>query len=99
MARIAAELSDKVILTSDNPRSEDPLEIIADMEKGLDDELKKKVVNISNREEAIKTACAFATADNIILLAGKGHENYQEIKGVKHPFDDRTMIKKYLRIG
>jgi UDP-N-acetylmuramoyl-L-alanyl-D-glutamate--2,6-diaminopimelate ligase len=96
MAQIAARQSDKVILTSDNPRSEEPEQIISDMEKGIDPVDYKKVISISNRKEAIKTACTFAAPGDIILVAGKGHEKYQEIKGVKYPFDDRNILEKYL---
>lgn len=88
MARIAAVMSDKVILTSDNPRSEDPEKILEDMKKGLDKEATKKSLKITDRREAIKTACALAKPGDIILVAGKGHEKYQEVNGVKHPFDD-----------
>lgn len=98
MAKIAAELSDKVILTSDNPRSENPEDIIRDMELGLNQELKSKTVSIIDRNEAIKISCSFAESNDVILLAGKGHENYQEIKGVKYHFDDREKIKEYLNI-
>ncbi len=98
MARIAARLSDRVILTSDNPRDEDPLDIIGDMKKGLDSELVKKVVVISDRAEAIRATCAFAEKRDIILLAGKGHETYQEIKGVKHHFDDREQLRNCLNL-
>jgi UDP-N-acetylmuramoyl-L-alanyl-D-glutamate--2,6-diaminopimelate ligase len=95
MAKIAATLSDRVILTSDNPRNEDPEMIINDMKAGLDIESGKKVISITDRKEAIKTACSFATPDDIILIAGKGHENYQEIKGVKHHFDDSEIVKMF----
>lgn len=98
MAKIAAELSDKVIFTSDNPRSENPEDIIKDMERGLTKELKSKTVSIIDRNEAIKISCTFAESNDVILLAGKGHENYQEIKAVKFPFDDREKIKEYLNI-
>jgi UDP-N-acetylmuramoyl-L-alanyl-D-glutamate--2,6-diaminopimelate ligase len=94
MARIAAELSDKVILTSDNPRSEDPNEIIAQMKKGIDASLSRKSLVIVDRREAIKTAFALAQNGDIILIAGKGHEKYQEIKGVKNPFDDLEELKE-----
>jgi UDP-N-acetylmuramoyl-L-alanyl-D-glutamate--2,6-diaminopimelate ligase len=94
MAAIACQLSDKVILTSDNPRSEEPDTIINDMKKGIDVNQLKKVLSITNRREAIKTACAFAQAGDIILVAGKGHEKYQEIKGEKYPFDDLHEIKE-----
>jgi len=96
MAKIAASLSDKLILTSDNPRSENPEQIIEEMKKGLDNDLIKKMVSIINRDEAIKITCSLAEKSDVILLAGKGHENYQEIDGVKHHFDDREKIKEYL---
>lgn len=94
MAREALRASDKVILTSDNPRTEDPAQIIRDMEAGVEPQYRNKVVSIENRREAIKTAALLAHAGDIILIAGKGHENYQEINGVKHHFDDREEIKK-----
>jgi UDP-N-acetylmuramoyl-L-alanyl-D-glutamate--2,6-diaminopimelate ligase len=94
MARIACEYSNKVILTSDNPRSEDPEKIIEEMMAGVDIVSKRKVLSILNRKEAIKTACALALPGSIILLAGKGHEKYQEIKGVKYPFDDKQVVKE-----
>lgn len=93
MAEIAAKLSNKVILTSDNPRSEDPEEILNQMQSGLDPVAKSKALKITDRREAIKTAIAFAKSGDIILVAGKGHEKYQEIKGVKHPFDDMEILK------
>ena len=92
MASIACENSSKVILTSDNPRSENPEEILADMKKGVDAVHYKKVLSITNREEAIKTACSLANDGDIILVAGKGYEKYQEIKGVKYPFDDLNVL-------
>ena len=98
MAKIAVELSGKVILTSDNPRSEDPEQIIAEMEKGIDEIQRHKVVSIVNRKEAIKTATMLAKPGDIILIAGKGHETYQEIKGVKYPFDDKKIIKEIMNI-
>jgi len=97
MARISAENSDKVILTSDNPRSEDPQTIIDEMKKGLDPVLTKKAVSIVDRAEAIRTACMMAQPGDIILVAGKGHEKYQEIKGVKHPFDDMEVLTTNLK--
>jgi len=97
MARIAAEGSTKVILTSDNPRSEDPNQIIEDMKTGLDPVLKRKTVSIVDRAEAIRTACMLAEPGDIILLAGKGHEKYQEIKGVKHDFDDMEVLTTNLK--
>lgn len=97
MARIAAEGSDKVILTSDNPRSEDPQAIIDDMKAGLDPVLKKKAVTIIDRAEAIRTACMLVQPGDIILVAGKGHEKYQEIKGVRTPFDDMEVLTTNLK--
>jgi UDP-N-acetylmuramoyl-L-alanyl-D-glutamate--2,6-diaminopimelate ligase len=96
MARIACELSDKVILTSDNPRSEDPETILDQMQAGVEVVHRRKVLRISMREEAIHTACELAKPGDIILVAGKGHEKYQEIKGVRHPFDDKEILRKYL---
>lgn len=90
MALVACEYSDKVIFTSDNPRSESPEEIIKEMENGVPANLKKKFISIIDRREAIKTACHLSTKGDIILLAGKGHEKYQEIHGLKNPFDDKT---------
>lgn len=92
MALVAADKSDKVILTSDNPRSEDPDSILNDMEAELSFGQKRKVLRIADRKEAIKTACALAAPGDIVLVAGKGHETYQEIKGVRHHFDDREVI-------
>jgi len=92
MAKEAARLSDHVFLTSDNPRFEDPDEIIEDMKKGLDDELSKKALKITDRLEAIRLACMLAKAGDVVLIAGKGHENYQEVNGIKHHFDDREII-------
>ena len=97
MARIAAEGSDKVILTSDNPRSEDPEAILADMKKGLDPVLVRKAVSIVDRAEAIRTACMLVQPGDIILVAGKGHEKYQEIKGKKHAFDDMEVLSTNLK--
>ncbi len=97
MAKIACELSTKVILTSDNPRSEDPEEILNQMQKGIDPVEMKKTMRITDRKEAIRTACTFAKPGDIILIAGKGHENYQEIKGVKHPFDDFEILKETIK--
>jgi len=94
MAREAVNQSDKVILTSDNPRSEEPEQILADMEAGVEPHQKHKVLSIVNRREAIKTACMLARPGDIILVAGKGHEDYQEIKGVKHHFDDKEVINE-----
>lgn len=96
MAGMAANKSNRVILTSDNPRTETPLEIIKDMERGLDPVNRKKVISITERKEAIKTACALAQPGDIILVAGKGHEHYQEINGIRHPFDDKEILKEFL---
>ncbi|MBC8047418.1 MAG: UDP-N-acetylmuramoyl-L-alanyl-D-glutamate--2,6-diaminopimelate ligase [Fimbriimonadaceae bacterium] len=92
MAKVAASLSDKTILTSDNPRSEIPETIIAEMQKGIDGELIKKVIAITDRKEAIKTAVMLAQTNDVILVAGKGHEKYQEIKGIKYLFDDKQVL-------
>ncbi len=92
MAKVAAAISDKVILTSDNPRSEDPETILQEMENGLEGTFKQKSVSIVNRKEAIKTAVMFAKKNDVICLAGKGHEKYQEIKGIKYPFDDKQIL-------
>lgn len=96
MGRVACEKSDRVIFTSDNPRSENPEDIIKEMEQGIDPLHFKKVLSIINRKEAIKTACALAKPGDIILVAGKGHEKYQEIKGEKYPFDDKEILQGYL---
>lgn len=92
MAKEAARLSDYVILTSDNPRFEEPEDIIRDMEEGLTDVSPKKLLKITNRKEAIRTACLLAQTGDVILIAGKGHEDYQEVKGIKHHFDDREIV-------
>ena len=94
MAKVAAENSTKTILTSDNPRSEDPATIIEEMMVGVDINSRKKVLNITDRREAIRVAIMLAQKGDIILVAGKGHENYQEIKGVKHHFDDKEVINE-----
>lgn len=91
MAKIACELSDKVIFTSDNPRSEDPNQIIEEMNAGVPGQHFKKTLSITDRQQAIKTAITMAKKDDIILIAGKGHEKYQEINGVKHDFDDKKI--------
>lgn len=96
MAQEAVRGSSRVIITSDNPRFEEPQEIINDMLAGLSPEQQKKVIAIADRREAIKTACALAQRGDVILVAGKGHENYQEIKGVKHHFDDKEELTKIL---
>jgi len=94
MAEVACELSDKAIFTSDNPRSEDPDQIIRDMETGLAAAYRRKYISVVNRKEAIKTAISLAKPGDIVLVAGKGHEKYQEIKGVKHHFDDKEIVKQ-----
>ncbi|NUY81721.1 UDP-N-acetylmuramoyl-L-alanyl-D-glutamate--2,6-diaminopimelate ligase [Flavobacterium sp. MAH-1] len=96
MADIASNMSDKVILTSDNPRSEDPQDIISDMEKGVQPQNYKKTVAVVDRKQAIKMACQLAGPKDIILIAGKGHETYQEIKGVRYDFDDMATVKELL---
>ena len=94
MAQEAVKLSDKVIITSDNPRFEEPQDIINDMLAGLDQKQMKKVLSIVDRREAIRTACMLAEKGDVILIAGKGHEDYQEIKGVKHHFDDKEVVRE-----
>lgn len=97
MAIEAAERSDRVIITSDNPRFEDPQDIINDMLAGLDRQQMKKTVAIADRREAIRTACMMAQKGDVILIAGKGHEDYQEIKGVKHHFDDKEVVREFIK--
>lgn len=92
MAREAAARSERLILTSDNPRTENPESIISEMEAGLDEAAKNRTLSISDRRQAIRTAAALAQKGDVILIAGKGHENYQEINGIKHHFDDREEI-------
>lgn len=94
MAAVAVKLSDKVIITSDNPRTEDPLAIIKDMEAGVDSRDRKNVFTIAERKEAIRAACHLAQPGDIVLVAGKGHEKYQEIQGVRHHFDDREILEE-----
>ena len=98
MARIAADMSNRVIMTSDNPRMEDPLEILNQMEAGVPPQHYKKILKISDRKEAIKTACMLANPGDIILVAGKGHETYQDIQGVKHPFDDKIIVSESFKL-
>ncbi len=93
MAREAVQLSDRVVFTSDNPRFEEPMDILRDMLDGLSDEEKNSALTIVDRHEAIKTACALAQPGDVVLIAGKGHEDYQEIKGVKHHFDDKEEVE------
>jgi UDP-N-acetylmuramoyl-L-alanyl-D-glutamate--2,6-diaminopimelate ligase len=94
MAEAACEYSTRVIFTSDNPRSEDPNQILRDMETGLNTAARKKSISIVDRKEAIKTAVSLANTEDIVLIAGKGHEKYQEIKGVKNPFDDKAVLQE-----
>ena len=96
MGGIAAELSDKAILTSDNPRNEEPEAIIDEMEQGVAPQNYKRILSITDRKQAIKTACQLAQPNDIILIAGKGHETYQEIKGIRHDFDDMKIVKELL---
>ncbi|WP_291145864.1 UDP-N-acetylmuramoyl-L-alanyl-D-glutamate--2,6-diaminopimelate ligase [Flavobacterium sp. UBA7680] len=96
MAKIATDLSDKAILTSDNPRNEDPEVILDEMEQGVEAHNYKKILRITDRKQAIKTACQLAQPNDIILIAGKGHETYQEINGVRHHFDDMETVKEIL---
>lgn len=98
MAQTACDLSDKVILTSDNPRTEDPAEILKDMEQGLTSAAKRKYIKIEDRREAIKTAVSFANKEDIILIAGKGHEKYQDINGIKHDFDDKEVLREMFEL-
>lgn len=98
MAQVACDWSNKVILTSDNPRSESPEQIIRDMEAGVMPQNKKKAISIIDRKEAIRTACHLAKPGDIILVAGKGHEKYQETGGVKHPFDDKQILSEILTL-
>lgn len=98
MAQEAVKGSNRVIITSDNPRFEEPQDIINDMLAGLTDEQKKSVISIVDRKEAIKTACALAQKGDVVVIAGKGHENYQDVKGVKHHFDDKEVVKEILNI-
>jgi UDP-N-acetylmuramoyl-L-alanyl-D-glutamate--2,6-diaminopimelate ligase len=98
MGAAACEYSDRVIFTSDNPRSEDPEQIIRDIEAGLNTAAKRKYISITDRKEAIRTALNLAGAEDILLIAGKGHEKYQEIKGVKYPFDDKKVLSEFFEL-
>jgi len=98
MAQEAVKQSDRVIITSDNPRFEEPQDIINDMLAGLDQKQMKKVISIVDRKEAIRTACMMAEKGDVILIAGKGHEDYQEVKGVKHHFDDREVVREIFEV-
>ena len=97
MGHIASALSTRVIFTSDNPRSEEPQAIVDEIEKGVEPQNYKKVVTIIDRKQAIKTACQMAKANDIILVAGKGHETYQEINGERFDFDDFKIVKEFLK--
>jgi UDP-N-acetylmuramoyl-L-alanyl-D-glutamate--2,6-diaminopimelate ligase len=96
MASIATHFSDKVILTSDNPRDEDPEAILQEMKAGVPADERRKLLQIVDRKEALKTACMMASKGDIILVAGKGHEKYQEIKGVKYPFHDTSVVQEII---
>ncbi|WP_026207336.1 UDP-N-acetylmuramoyl-L-alanyl-D-glutamate--2,6-diaminopimelate ligase [Butyricimonas synergistica] len=98
MAEVACRLSDRVVLTSDNPRSEEPAAIIEDMRAGVPEDARDRVLAIADRKEAIRTALMLAKPGDIVLVAGKGHEDYQEIKGVKHHFDDKEVIKEIFKL-
>ena len=98
MAQEAVRQSDKVIITSDNPRFEEPQDIINDMLAGLNDQQMRKVISIVDRKEAIRTACMMAQKGDVVLVAGKGHENYQEIQGVKHHFDDKEVLHEIFKV-
>lgn len=98
MAQEAVAQSDRVIITSDNPRFEEPQDIINDMLAGLNAQQMKKVISIADRREAIRTACMMANKGDVVLIAGKGHEDYQEIKGVKHHFDDHEVVREFIGI-
>ena len=96
MAKEAALRSDRLILTSDNPRFENPEDILHDMAEGLDDEARRRTLKITDRREAIRTAAQFAGKGDVVLVAGKGHEDYQEVCGVKHHFDDREVVQEII---
>ena len=98
MAKIACDLSDKVILTSDNPRFENPMDILKDMQEGVSPSNFRKTLTIEDRKEAIKTASILAEPGDIILVAGKGHETYQEVEGVRSNFDDRLVLNEMLNL-
>ena len=94
MGEVSGKYADFTIITSDNPRFEEPQDIINDMLAGLDNKQMKKVISIVDRREAIRTACMMAEKGDVILIAGKGHEDYQEIQGVKHHFDDKEVVRE-----
>jgi UDP-N-acetylmuramoyl-L-alanyl-D-glutamate--2,6-diaminopimelate ligase len=97
MGKVASSMSDRVILTSDNPRNEDPKQIISEMLAGIEVVHQKKVISITDREEAIRAAVMMSEPKDIILIAGKGHETYQDVMGVKHPFDDRIILNQIFK--
>ncbi len=97
MGHIATALSTKVIFTSDNPRSENPADILKDIEAGVEPQNFRKALTIEDRKQAIKAACQMARPNDIILIAGKGHETYQEIKGARSDFDDFKIVKEFLK--
>ena len=97
MGHIASALSTKVIFTSDNPRTEDPDKIIEDVEAGVEPQNFKKIMSVTNRKQAIKTACQIAGENDIILIAGKGHETYQEVNGERSDFDDLKIVTEFLK--
>ncbi len=96
MAREAVKHSQQVVLTSDNPRDEDPDDILDQMEAGLDRQQRAQVLRITSRRDAIKAACRLAQPGDVVVVAGKGHEDYQEVKGVKHHFDDREVLREIM---
>jgi UDP-N-acetylmuramoyl-L-alanyl-D-glutamate--2,6-diaminopimelate ligase len=98
MGEVACKYSSKAIFTSDNPRSENPEQILKEMETGLSVAARRKYISMSDRKEAIKTAVSLAMPEDIVLIAGKGHEKYQEIKGVKYPFDDKKVLKEVFEV-
>ncbi len=98
MAQTACDLSDRVILTSDNPRTEDAVQILKDMETGLSSAAKRKFISITDRKEAIKAAVSLANEEDIVLVAGKGHEKYQDINGIKYPFDDKEILREMFEV-
>jgi len=98
MGEVACRLSDQVVFTSDNPRSEEATAIIGEMEAGLNSAARRKFIAIADRKEAIKTAISLTHPSDIVLVAGKGHEKYQEIRGVKYPFDDKAVLKEVFEL-
>jgi UDP-N-acetylmuramoyl-L-alanyl-D-glutamate--2,6-diaminopimelate ligase len=98
MGEVCGNMADISVITTDNPRMEEPQDIINDMLAGLSDEQKRNVLSIADRKEAIRTACTLANSGDVVVVAGKGHEDYQEIKGVKHHFDDKEVIREIFNI-